>query len=235
MRKIPKNYREDRISRKCLLNEQAYTGREGSTGCNMLMKGTPAHLPFAFVHFGGHACKSPGHAGNTICGRYLYKITLKSPNDTTWLNCKEHVYQISGLPGNAIKIHIAISTVIVTTKPGSWLYYRPLPFYSVVVFHLNEIVTGNYVNRASIFTQFLCAAVSMFRWFVFRFLSFLCVFLLLQLRSLYGMLNNWRRCMFWSPGGDIRFRCHLAIDSCNWEICDFHANFGGTKSKSNWK
>ena len=54
----------------------------------------------------------------TICGRYLYKITLKSRNDKTWLNCKDRVYLISGLPGNAIKIHIAISTVIVTTKPG---------------------------------------------------------------------------------------------------------------------
>ena len=41
------------------------------------MEGTPAHLPFTFVRFGGHAGKSPGHAGKTIfCGRYL--ITLKS-------------------------------------------------------------------------------------------------------------------------------------------------------------
>ena len=27
---------------------------------------TPAHLPFTFVRFGGHAGKSPGHAGKTI-------------------------------------------------------------------------------------------------------------------------------------------------------------------------
>ena len=39
---------------------------------------------------GGHAGKSQGHAGKTICGRYL--ITLKSHKDKTWLNCKEHVY-----------------------------------------------------------------------------------------------------------------------------------------------
>ena len=46
-------------------------------GCKMYMEGTPAHLPFTFVRFGGHAGKSPGHAGKTIfCGRYL--ITLKS-------------------------------------------------------------------------------------------------------------------------------------------------------------
>ena len=44
-----------------------------------------------------------------IYGRYLYKILLKSHNDKTWLNCKEHVYLISGLPGNALKIHIAIT------------------------------------------------------------------------------------------------------------------------------
>ena len=44
------------------------------------MEGTPAHLPFTFIRFGGHAGKSPGHAGKTIfCGRYL--ITLKSHND----------------------------------------------------------------------------------------------------------------------------------------------------------
>ena len=48
----------------------------------MYMEGTPAHLPFTFVRFGGHAGKSPGHAGKTIfCGRYL--ITLKSHNDKT--------------------------------------------------------------------------------------------------------------------------------------------------------
>ena len=45
---------------------------------------------FTFVRFRGHAGKSPGHAGKTICGRYL--ITLKSHNDKTCLNCKEHVY-----------------------------------------------------------------------------------------------------------------------------------------------
>ena len=54
------------------------------------MEGTLAHLPFTFVCFGGHAGKSQGHAGKTICGRYL--ITLKSHKDKTWLNCKEHVY-----------------------------------------------------------------------------------------------------------------------------------------------
>ena len=68
------------------------------------MEVTPAHLPFTFVYFGGHASK-------IICGRYLYKITLNSHNDKTWLNCKEHVHLISGLPGNAIKIHVAISSV----------------------------------------------------------------------------------------------------------------------------
>ena len=28
----------------------------------------------------------------------------------------------------------------------------------------------------------------------------------------------------------MRFRCHLAINSYNWEIYDLHANFGGTES-----
>ena len=71
------------------------------------MEGTPAHLPFTFVRFGGHACKSPGHVCKTInfavdiyikCNNYfllfsvILKVTLKSHNDKTWLNCKEHVY-----------------------------------------------------------------------------------------------------------------------------------------------
>ena len=99
------------------------------------MEGTPAHLPFTFAHFGGHACKSQGHAGITICGQYLYKMTLNSHNDKMWLNCKEHVNLISGLPGNAIKIH--------SNKHCNRNHEtRPVTVLSpiAVLFHLNEIV-----------------------------------------------------------------------------------------------
>ena len=38
------------------------------------MEGTPAHLPFTFVRFGRHACKSPGHAGKTICAIFRVEV-----------------------------------------------------------------------------------------------------------------------------------------------------------------
>ena len=45
------------------------------------------------------------------------------------------------------------------------------------------------------------------------------VFVFTTLRSFMArVLNNRRRCILWSPGGDRRSRCHLAINSCNWEI-----------------
>ena len=46
----------------------------------MEMESTPAHLPFTFVRFGGHACKSPGQARLFVVD-FFYKIALKSHND----------------------------------------------------------------------------------------------------------------------------------------------------------
>ena len=46
------------------------------------MEGNPAHLPFTFVHFGGMPASHQGMQA-IICGRYLYKILLKSHNDKT--------------------------------------------------------------------------------------------------------------------------------------------------------
>ena len=53
------------------------------------MEGTPAHLPFTFVRFGGHACKSPGHAGKNFVVDMYIKCTLKSHINKAWLNCKK--------------------------------------------------------------------------------------------------------------------------------------------------
>ena len=74
----------------------------------------------------------------------------------------------------------------------------------------------------------------MSRWFIVRFLSFLGMFSFLQHCAVFmaRMLNNRRRCILWSPGGDRRSRFHLAINSCNWEISDFHANFGPSLQKA---
>ena len=101
----------------------------------------------------------------------------------------------------------------------------------VVLFHLwpkrNPVNVGNYVKTALDYHTVVCH--SLYAPFTFSFFS-RHVFVFTTLHSFHGVLNNWRWCMFWSPGADIRFRCHLAINSYNLEIYDLHANFGGTAS-----
>ena len=86
------------------------------------MEGTPAHLPFTFVCFGGHACKSPGHAGKNFVVDSYIKFTLKSHNyHKTWLNFQKCLI----LERQSESTHVCRTLLTVTHSNNSTQTFAP--------------------------------------------------------------------------------------------------------------